>query len=133
MGIDKNPGHGLPGGGGGLINGISTSVKVLIFSERGLLIVSEKVFEKNSRPERYKESISYKEAVDRITKKAISNKIEPEILEDFFSRLRDDTKDCKILLTAVREVVEETGLLVSPRILKFFPVLRSEVIGAKPH
>jgi 8-oxo-dGTP pyrophosphatase MutT (NUDIX family) len=124
MGIDKNPGHGLPGGGGGLINGISTSVKVLIFSKRGLLIVSERVFEKSSKSERYKESISYEEAVNRITKKAISNKIKLKTLEDFFSKFRNDIKNCKILLTAVREVVEETGLLISPRILKFFPVNR---------
>ncbi|MBU4348133.1 NUDIX domain-containing protein [Patescibacteria group bacterium] len=124
MGIDKNPGHGLPGGGGGLINGISTSVKVLIFSERGLLIVSEKVFEKNSKSERYKESMSYEEAVGRITKRASSNKIESKILGNFFYKFNASIKNCKILLTAIRETVEETGLLINPRILKFFPVDR---------
>ncbi|MHB9019289.1 MAG: NUDIX hydrolase [Minisyncoccota bacterium] len=113
-------GFGLPGGKVGVINGVSITVKCLIFSENGLLIVKEKSPQLKSQEERKKEALSLKEIRHRIWK-LISRRrergdlsIDEGLLRKLFENAKEDEESI-ISLSAVREILEETGLLIEPQ------------------
>lgn len=121
-------GFGLPGGKVGIINGISITVKCLIFSEDGLLIVKEKEPQYKSRAERNKSALSLKEIRRRIWKLVARRKekgdpaIDMGVLIRLFEETKDNCEESVISLSAVREILEETGFLIKPVKLKHFSV-----------
>ena len=128
-------GFGLPGGKIGLIHGISLTVKCLIFSEKGILIVKEKCPYIKSQEERIKPALSFKELKQRIWKMIARKKeagdasVDPEIFMKVVNDVQREEK-AVILLSAVREILEETGLLIAPKIITKLDV-RSQ--NAFPH
>jgi 8-oxo-dGTP pyrophosphatase MutT (NUDIX family) len=114
-------GFGLPGGKIGVVNGISLTVKCLIFSEDGLLIVKEKCPRLKSQEERIKDALSFKEIRHRIWKLVARRRekgdrsVDEKVLNELFEETKDNGEGSIIYLSAVREILEETGLLIRPR------------------
>ncbi len=125
------PGFGLPGGKVGVINGISVTVKCLIFSENGILIVKEKNPQIKSQEERVKTALSFKELRHRLWKviarkrKAGDRSIDPEVFKKIIEETENRGDESIILMSAVREILEETGLLISPKKITGFDVKSS--------
>jgi len=113
-------GFGLPGGKVGMVNGISMTVKCLIFSENGLLIVREKSPRLKSQEERKTDALSFKEIKHRIWKLVARRRerkdlsINEEVLKKLLEDIKNGSEDSVISLSAVREILEETGLLIRP-------------------
>lgn len=114
-------GFGLPGGKVGVINGVSITVKCLIFSQNGILIVKEKNPKIKSQEERKSEALSFKEIRHRIWKLVARRRekgdlsIDAEVLNKLFDEIKDDGEDSVVSLSAVREILEETGFLIRPQ------------------
>lgn len=129
------PGFGLPGGKVGVMNGISVTVKCLIFSEDGLLIVKEKNPQNKSREERIKSVLPPKEIRHRIWKAVARRRevgsplVDEEVLKRLFEDIENSGEEFCISLSAVREILEETGLLIRPQQLTRLLV----VPGNLPH
>lgn len=127
------PGFGLPGGKVGVVNGVSVTVKCLIFSQEGLLIVKEKSPQTKSRDERTKTALSLKEIRHRIWKliarrrESGNSSVDTVSLRKIIEEVYNAEKDRTVLLSAVREILEETGILIRPRIIKWFDV-RSDTL-----
>jgi hypothetical protein len=128
-------GFGLPGGKAGVINGASITVKCLIFSKEGLLIVKEKSPQLKSQEERKKTALSFKEIKHRIWK-LISRRrerndlsVNEEILKKLFEEIKNKSEDPVICLSIVREILEETGFLIRPHQLARILIKN----GALPH
>jgi 8-oxo-dGTP pyrophosphatase MutT (NUDIX family) len=127
------PGFGLPGGKVGVINGISFTVKCLIFSSNGLLIVKEKNPENKSKVERTSAALSFKEIRHRLWKMIARRKergdfsINEKTVKEIIEKIRNQQNNSIILLSAVREVLEETGILIDPKIITTF-VLKSDIL-----
>jgi len=130
------PGFGLPGGKVGVINGISVTVKCLVFSQNGLLIVKEKNPQNKSQEERIKNALSFKETKHRIwrliarKRRAGDLSVDPEIFKKIIEKLENKNNDSIILLSAVREILEETGILINPKKITTFCVKSSNLF---PH
>jgi hypothetical protein len=113
-------GFGLPGGKVGVINGVSITVKCLIFSADGLLIVKEKSPQNKSQEERRRDALSFKEIWIRIYKLIARRKrrndlsISEETLNNLFKETRDNGEESIISISIVREILEETGFLIRP-------------------
>ena len=125
------PGFGLPGGKVGVINGISVTVKCLIFSENGLLIVKEKNPHIKSQEERVKTALSFKELRHRLWKVIAKKRrvgdysVDSEIFKKIIEKIENKGDDSIILMSAVREILEETGLLISPKKIVSFDIKSS--------
>jgi len=126
-------GYGLPGGKVGVINGASITVKCLIFSEDGLLVVKEKCPQLKSQEERKKDALSFKEIRHRIWKLIARRRkkgdlaIDVEILKKLFEELEERGEESIILVSAVREILEETGLLIRPQKLDRIVISKSNL------
>lgn len=122
-------GFGLPGGKVGVMSGASLTVKCLIFSEDGLLIVKEKCPRLKSQEERKKDALSFKEIRHRIWKLVARRRergdlsVDEKILNELVEEIKDRGEGSIISLSAVREILEETGLLVRPRELARIPIV----------
>jgi len=114
-------GFGLPGGKAGVISGFSITVKCLIFSKDGLLIVKEKNPQSKSQEERTKNALSLKEIRHRIWKLVARRRerkdlsVNEDILRKLFEDIKDNGEESIISLSAVREILEETGFLIKPQ------------------
>lgn len=130
------PGFGLPGGKVGVINGVSFTVKCLIFSQNGILIVREKDPKNKSQEERKKPALSFKEIKHRIWKMIARKReagdcsIDDKLLQKTIGDLENKKENSVILLSAIREILEETGILIHPKIITKF-VIKSD--NAFPH
>lgn len=122
-------GFGLPGGKVGMIDGVSLTVKCLVFSEDGLLIVKEKCPRLKPQEERKKDALSFKEVRHRIWKLVARRRergdlsVDEKILNGLIQEIKDRGDGSVVSLSAVREILEETGLLVRPRELARMPVV----------
>lgn len=128
-------GFGLPGGKVGVINGVSLTVKCLIFSEDGLLIVKEKSPQLKSQEERGKNALSFKEIRHRIWKLIVRRRekgdlsVDDAILKKLFEDIEKNEEESIIFLSAVREILEETGFLIRPQKLSQIVIKK----GNLPH
>ena len=126
-------GYGLPGGKVGVINGVSITVKCLIFSEDGLLIAKEKSPQLKSQEERKKDAPSFKEICFRIWKLVARRRkkgdlsIDVAILKNLFEELEKKGEDSIVFVSAVREILEETGLLIRPKKLDRIVISKSSL------
>ena len=131
------PGFGLPGGKVGVINDESITVKCLIFSENGLLVVKEKNPQNKPQGERTKRALSFKEIRHRIWKKIARKRktgdfsIDVKKMENLIEEIKKDTKNSIILLSAVREILEETGFLINPKIISQFEMRSTNLFPHK--
>ncbi len=131
------PGFGLPGGKVGVINDESITVKCLIFSENGLLVVKEKNPQNKPQGERTKSALSFKEIRHRIWKKIARKRkagdfsIDVKKMENLIEEIKRDTKNSIILLSAVREILEETGFLINPKIISQFQIRSTNLFPHK--
>ncbi|MDO8443304.1 MAG: hypothetical protein Q7S81_03585, partial [bacterium] len=114
-------GFGLPGGKVGVINNASITVKCLVFSKDGLLIVKEKNPKNKSQEERTKNALSLKEiqcSIRKLVERRRERKdwsVNEEILRKLFEEIKDNGNESVISLSAVREILEETGFLIKPQ------------------
>lgn len=126
-------GYGLPGGKVGVISGASITVKCLIFSQNGILIVKEKNPKIKSQEERKSEALSFKEIRHRIWKLVTRRRekgdlsIDAEVLNKLFDEIKDNGEDSVVSLSAVREILEETGLLIRPQKLDRIVISKSNL------
>ena len=123
-------GFGLPGGKVGVIKNTSITVKCLVFSKDGLLIVKEKNPKNKSQEERIKNALSLKEiqcSIRKLVERRRERKdpsVNEEILIKLFEEIKDNGDESVISLSAVREILEETGFLIRPQ--KLFQIVIRE-------